>query len=108
MNNSAIKKPGKNQAIILVSSKEGGENIPGSALPGPGIGIPFRADGEIIQYVSARQLARYVPRTPKTLIQWAEKGVIPGIRRPSLARNGRPSWIFDLIAVHRALRTYRP
>jgi hypothetical protein len=75
--------------------------------PSSKFSIPFQVGGEIVQYLNARQLAQYIPKTRKTLIHWAELGIIPGIKTPPRNRGGHPTWLFDLFEVQRALKKFR-
>ncbi len=77
--------------------------------------LPFKADGEIVQFVDATQLARYIPRTPETFIDWAKRGIIPASRVPGSEtrgtsrkrKGGKGSWLFNLPEVKRALTRLR-
>lgn len=68
---------------------------------------PFFVDGHPVHFVNAQQLSNHVPRSVDTLIEWAERGVIPGIYIPGKENKTKGSWMFDLVAVKRALDRYR-
>lgn len=77
---------------------------------GPSNSRPFFADGEFVSYVGVDELARHIPRSPDTLIEWAKRGVIPGLFVPgkTAGKVGKKgSWLFELTSVKRALDKYR-
>jgi len=59
--------------------------------------------GELVQCVTAAELSTFLGKTPRTLIDWAERGIIPGSKVPTR----KPSWVFDLFEVHRVLESYK-
>ena len=65
---------------------------------------PFRGpSGELVQYVTATELSRFLGKTPRTLLDLAERGVIPGSKLPTT----KASWVFDLFEVHRVFESYK-
>lgn len=59
--------------------------------------------GQLVQWVDATALARHFSKSPKTIIDWAEKRIIPGSKLPTK----KAKWLFDLFEVDQVIRRYK-
>ena len=60
-------------------------------------------NGDFVQYVSATELSRFLGKKPRTLLDLAERGIIPGCKLPTT----KASWVFDLFEVYRVYDSYK-
>ena len=67
---------------------------------------PFVVAGRTRLMVTAEELSGFFPRTPATLIEWANAGKIRGKKLPPAKTGGREQWMFDLVEVQEDIDRY--